>query len=186
MNLAYLVLLLVAVGGWMVFQRRESVGKLLQQGVIWGLIFVGVIAAVGLWGDIRQTVRPSQSVLQSGSISVPQSPDGHFYLTADVNGTPLRFMVDTGATDIVLTRNDAQRVGLKPDQLVYSGKALSANGEVGIAPVVLESVALGPMQDRRVRAMVNSGDMNQSLLGMRYLQRFSEIKIGDRALILTP
>lgn len=186
MHFAYLVLLLIAVGGWMFTQGRKHWGRLAQQFAAWVLIFVGVLAAVGLWGDIRQTITPSQSVLQGGEISVPASPDGHYYLTAEVNGTPLRFMIDTGASDIVLTQADAKRVGIDPDSLVFSGRALSANGEVGIAPVVLDSVALGPVRSDAVRAMVNGGEMRQSLLGMRYLQRFSKIEIGDGALILTP
>ena len=186
MNLAYLLLLLAAVGGWMIVQNRARIGKMAQQAAVWVLIFVGVIAGIGLWDDVRNTVVPSQSVLTGGAISVPQAPDGHFYLTAQVNGTALRFMVDTGASDIVLNQADAEKIGLDMDQLVYSRKALSANGEVGIAPVVLDSVALGPVQSRDVRAVVNGGDMRQSLLGMRYLQGFSKIEIGDGALILTP
>ena len=186
MHFAYLVLLLIAVGGWLFTQGRKHWGRIAQQFAAWVLIFVGVLAAVGLWGDIRQTIMPSQSVLQGGEISVPTSADGHYYLTAEVNGTPLRFMIDTGASDIVLTQEDAKRIGINPDTLVFSGRALSANGEVGIAPVVLDSVALGPVQSDNVRAMVNGGEMRQSLLGMRYLQRFSKIEIGDGALILTP
>lgn len=186
MNLAYLVLLLVAVGGWAVVQGRKHWGKLAQQASVWVLIFVGALAGIGLWGDISQRVMPSQSVLQGGEISVPRSPDGHYYLTAEVNDTPLRFMVDTGASDIVLTQADAQRVGIDPAGLVYSGRAFSANGEVGIAPVVLDRVAIGPVASDNVRAMVNGGEMRLSLLGMRYLQQFSRIEIGDGALILTP
>ncbi|WP_375173019.1 TIGR02281 family clan AA aspartic protease [Pseudooceanicola sp.] len=186
MHLAYLILLLLAVGGWMFTQGRKHWGRLAQQFAAWVLIFVGVLAAVGLWGDIRQTVVPSQTVLQGGAINVPRAPDGHYYLTAEVNGTALRFMVDTGASDIVLTQEDAERIGLDPKALHYSARAFSANGEVGIAPVVLDSVALGPVRMDGVRAMVNAGDMQQSLLGMRYLQQFSKIEIGDGALLLTP
>lgn len=186
LHFAYLVLLLIAVGGWMFTQGRKHWGRLAQQFAAWVLIFVGVIAVVGLWQDVRQTVMPSQTVLQGGGISVPRGPDGHYYLTAEVNGTPLRFMVDTGASDIVLTQKDAERVGIAKDDLIFSGKAYSANGEVGIAPVFLDSVALGPVRTTGVRAMVNGGDMRQSLLGMSYLQRFSKIEIGDGALILTP
>jgi len=186
MNLAYLLLLLAAVGGWMVVQNRQRLGKMAQQAAVWVLIFVGVIAGIGLWDDVRQTVTPTQSVVQGGSIAVPQAPDGHYYLTAEVNGTPLRFMVDTGASDIVLNQADAAKIGMNLDELVYSRKALSANGEVGIAPVILDSVELGPVRGDNIRAVVNGGEMRQSLLGMRYLHQFSKIEIGDGALLLTP
>ncbi|WP_238318691.1 retropepsin-like aspartic protease family protein [Pseudooceanicola atlanticus] len=186
MNLAYLVLLGGALGGWVIYQNRGRMNQMMQGAVAWGLIFIGVVAAIGLWGDIRQSVAPRQAVLQGGEITVPQSPDGHYYLTAEVNGEPLRFMVDTGASDIVLTRADAARVGITEDDIVFSGRALSANGEVRIAPVRLDSVALGPVVAQGVRAMVNDGEMRQSLMGMSYLQTFSKIEIGDGALLLKP
>lgn len=185
-HLGYMALLLAGVGGWFIVQNRRRLGQMAQHATAWVLIFVGVIAAIGLWDDVRSTVTPSQSVLQGGAISVPRAPDGHYYLTAQVNGKALRFMVDTGASDIVLTQADAAKVGIDPKGLVYSSRALSANGEVGIAPVVLDSVALGPVQTEKVRAVVNGGEMRQSLLGMRYLQMFSKIEIGDGALLLTP
>ncbi len=186
MKIAYLALLLVAVGGWVFVQNRQRLDKMAQQAAVWVLIFVGVLAGIGLWDDVRRTVVPSQAVIQGGTITVPRAPDGHYYLTMQVNGTPLRFMVDTGASDIVLTQADAKKVGIQLDQLVYSSRALSANGEVGIAPVVLETVTLGPVRREGIRAVVNAGEMHQSLLGMRYLQQFSKIEIGDGALLLTP
>ena len=186
MHLAYLVLLLIAVGGWMFTHGRKHWGRLAQQFAAWVLIFIGMLAAVGLWSDIRQTVMPSQTVLQGGEIRVPRAADNHYYLTLEVNGEPLRFMVDTGASDIVLTQDDAARIGLDPATLHYSARAMSANGEVGIAPVMLDSVALGPVRSEGVRAMVNGGEMRQSLLGMRYLQRFSRMEFVDGALVLTP
>ena len=77
-NLAYLVLLGAVVTFWFFVQNRQSLNKTLQQGAIWGLIFLGTIAAVGLWGDIRQTVNPQQLVMtDTGRIEVPRGPDGH-------------------------------------------------------------------------------------------------------------
>jgi len=63
LNLTYLVILGSVILLWFVVQNRESIGKLMQQALVWVLIFVGAIAVVGLWDDIRQTVRPMQSVV---------------------------------------------------------------------------------------------------------------------------
>lgn len=185
-NLIYLCLLGAAVVMWFIAANRNSLGKTLQQAMMWGLIFIGVIAAVGLWDDIRQTVRPSQTVFADrGVIELPRAPDGHYYLSADVNGATLRFVVDTGATDIVLSRADAKAVGLNPDTLGYYGQASTANGIVRTAPVTLDRVAVGDIVDRDVRAVVNEGDLFESLLGMRYLQRFTSIRIENGTLVLT-
>lgn len=185
-NLAYLLLLGSVIGFWFFVQNRNSLGKTLQQAMAWALIFIGVIAAVGLWGDIRQTVMPRQTVIaEAGRIELPRAPDGHYYLTAEVNGAPIRFVVDTGASGIVLTRSDAELVGIDPNNLIFTGRANTANGTVSTAPVRLERMAVGAIEDRDLRAWVNNSTMDISLLGMTYLQRYSAIEIKNGALILT-
>ena len=117
-RLIYLVLLLAAVGSWLFVQNRQTLGKTVQQLAIWAFIFLGVIAGYGLWDDIRSTVLPQQSAMTSaGQIEVPRSPDGHYYLTLDVNTVPVSFLVDTGATDVVLNAQDARNVGELPGSL---------------------------------------------------------------------
>ncbi len=185
-NLIYLILLLAMVLTWFVARNRESFGKLAQQALAWGLIFIGVIAAIGLWDDIRQTLRPSQSLVSdAGQVEVPRSRDGHYYLTLQINDRPVEFLIDTGASDMVLTHSDAERVGVDLDDLNYVGRANTANGTVRTAPIRLDRVELGPIRDQRVRAWVNQGEMDQSLLGMAYLRRWSRIEIAGDALILT-
>lgn len=185
-NLIYLVVLLTAVGLWFFVQNRKALGRTLQHGLTWGLLFLGVIAAFGLWEDIRSTVRSTQAVFEdAGRIEIPRSPDSHYYLTLIINGSPVRFVVDTGASDMVLTKQDAMKVGLDPGSLPFMGRAFTANGQVHTAPVILDTVQLGAIQDTRVSASVNEGKMEQSLLGMSYLQRFSQITIAGNKLILT-
>ncbi|MAO00597.1 TIGR02281 family clan AA aspartic protease [uncultured Roseovarius sp.] len=183
-RLTYLVILGSVLVVWFVAQNRASLGKLAQQALIWGLIFVGALAAVGLWEDIRQTVRPMQSVVSGDRIELPRAPDGHYYLTAEVSGVPVRFVVDTGASQIVLSQEDAERIGIDTKSLAYLGRAYTANGEVRTAPVRLENLVVGSVRHENLRAVVNEGDMGQSLLGMDYLQRFASIEITGGRLIL--
>lgn len=184
-NLAYLVLLAVVLVFWFFIQNRQSLNKTLQQGAVWGLIFLGVIAAVGLWGDIRQTVQPQQLVMSdTGRVEVPRGSDGHYYLTLTINDAPVRFVVDTGAASMVLTQADAARVGLSEQDVIFYSEAMTANGVVRTAPVRLDDVALGPFHDRNVRAFVNEGEMTKSLLGMDYLSRFARLEINNGRLIL--
>lgn len=185
-SLIYLSLLGGAIVLWFFAQNRASLGKVTQQALVWALIFVGVIAAVGLWGDIRRTVTPAQSaVIEGDRVILPRAPDGHYYLTAQVNGAPIDFVIDTGATQVVLSKPDAARAGLNTEELAYIGRAFTANGEVRTAPVRLEEIVIGPLVDRDVRAVVNEGDLGTSLLGMSYLQRFSSIEITGNRLVLT-
>lgn len=183
-HLAYLGLLGVAVVGWFISHNRASLGKTAQQAAVWGFIFLGVIAAIGLWEDIRQSVAPRQSIVNATTVEVPRARDGHYYLTLGINGTPVQFVVDTGASDVVLSPSDARRVGYDPNTLVFTGRANTANGVVRTASVTLETVRLENMLDRNLRASVNEAPMDGSLLGMAYLSRFSSIEIRQGKLIL--
>lgn len=150
------------------------------------MIFLGVVAAYGLWDVVRDEVAPQQVLnVTEGRIEVPRGPDGHYYLTLDLNGQAVRFIVDTGATDVVLARTDARRVGIDPDSLTYSGIARTANGRVRTARVRLDEVRLEGFVDRGVPAFVTEGELDTSLLGMGYLQRFERIEIARNRLVLT-
>lgn len=184
-NLFYLLLLGGVIGFWFLVQNRKKLSQTLQQASIWVLIFVGFVAGYGLWSDIRQDVLLTHSVsAQTGEISVPRSPDGHYYLSLRINEIPVRFVVDTGATDMVLTLADARRAGVALNESDFFGEARTANGTVRVAPVTLDSVTLGPVEDNGFSASVNEGDMDTSLLGMRYLERFSRIEIRGNEMIL--
>jgi len=185
-QLVYLGLLVTVIAGYFFMNSRMRMGKTMQMAGIWALIFVGAIAGVGLWQDIRATVLPQQSVfVDQGEVVVPQARDGHYHLNINVNGQPVGFVVDTGASEIVLTRDDATRVGLHPDDLNFLGQAMTANGMVETALVRLDEMVLGPFTDLGVRASVNGGEMSKSLLGMSYLQRFDRIEITDNRMILS-
>lgn len=180
---AYLLLLLLVVGGYFLAQGRRNLGRVAQQAAIWTFIFVGVIVAYGLWGDLRRTVIPEQMRVNGQELEVAASRDGHFYLTAEVNGAKVLFVVDTGASQVVLTERDARRVGFEPDTLSYFGAARTANGMVRTAPVRLESFTLGPFEDKGLAAVVNEGELDTSLLGMSYLGRFEMTLSGDRLVL---
>lgn len=185
-RLTYLGILGAALLFWFLVQNRDSLGTKFKQAAAWVFIFIGVIAVFGLWEDIRQMARPSlASVTAEGQITVPRAPDGHYYLTLQVNGTPIEFLVDTGATEMVLTPKDAERVGLIPASLQFWGRANTANGTVRTAPVTLDTVTVGPVRDTQVSAYVNEGEMQQSLLGMAYLHRWDKLEITPRGMVLS-
>lgn len=182
-RIGYLALLLTAVGGWVLVEYRGRLGLAVRTAVAWGLIVIGLMAGYGLWQDIRTDIRPRATVLETGEIRIPRAEDGHYYIVLEVAGTPVEFMADTGATNIVLTVSDARRVGIDPDRLVYMGEARTANGAVRTAHVSLPELAFGPFRDRNISAWVNAGEMDISLLGMDYLGNF-RIEIDRDQMIL--
>lgn len=185
LQLSFLVLLGAALAGSAIVAGRNNLGRMAQQALIWALIFVGVIGAYGLWGDISQTVAPHQSIAADGTIRAPRGAGGHYHLEIAVNGVPVRFIVDTGASQIVLSQQDARRVGIDPAALAYSGRAQTANGIVTTAPVTLDSLAIGGLTDGPLRAVVNGGAMETSLLGMTYLGLYDRIEISGNTMVLT-
>lgn len=183
-RLGYLALLALAVGGYLVVEHRGKMGAMLRTASAWGLIFVGVAAGYGLWSDMRSDFTPRQAVFQGNQIEVPRARDGHYYLILDIAGTPVEFMIDTGASNVVLSSDDARRLGIKRDGLIFVGRAQTANGTVRTARVQLSDVSVGPVHDARLDAWVTDGDLGMSLLGMDYLGLFRIEIAGDR-LVLT-
>ncbi|WP_375255881.1 TIGR02281 family clan AA aspartic protease [Yoonia sp.] len=184
MQLTYLVLLGAAIGGSAIIAGRSNMGKMAQQAAIWALIFVGVIGAYGLWDDISRDVNPRQALVDEATISVPRGPGGHYRLRLEINDTPVDFIVDTGASQVVLSQADAERIGFDPRTLDYSRIANTANGVVRTAPVILNDVSLEGVTDRGVRAVVNAGELETSLLGMTYLGLYDRIEIANDELLL--
>ena len=185
-SLGYLALLLLALGGAYLASHRQSVGKSLQMALVWGMIFMGCMAIYGLWGDIsRDYGRKSLPITQQdGAIALPRARDGHYYVTAEVNGAAIDFLVDTGASDIVLSRADAARIGFDLEKLAFLGSARTANGVVPIAYSRLKTIQLGPYLDQGISIAINGGEMEKSLLGMSYLGLFGRIEIAQDQLIL--
>lgn len=118
------------------------------------------------------------------SIALDRDGRGHYRVEAAVNGVPVAFMIDTGASDIVLSPADAERLGLRPDRLRYTGRASTANGEVALAPVSLREIRIGQLSRRDVDAVVNGSPMPFSLLGMSFLASLEGWEArGDRLLL---
>ena len=135
-NLIYLVVLGGVLLGSVLLSRRNEVSKVLKEAGIWVILFVVVIAVVAGWQDIRTAGGQfSSNVTEQGEIIIPQQRDGHYHLTLTINGAAVDFLVDTGASDIVLTQSDAEKIGFDTKQLEYWGTASTANGTVRLAVV---------------------------------------------------
>ena len=182
-RLIYLGLLMAAVVGWGLVEYRGRLGQAVRVWLAWAMIFIGLMAGYGLWNDVKNSGFARQTIGEAGELIVPRSPDGHYYLTLTINGTDISFVADTGATNMVLSPDDAAAVGIEVQDLNFMHSAETANGTVDIARTRLDSVILGPFADRDVTAWVNGAAMEGSLLGMDYLGMF-EIQISGDKMVL--
>ena len=185
-RLFYLAILGVAIAGGVFYNYRDRLGTAMQHAAIWVLIFLGATLAYGFKDQLVSQLYPGTAqVLDERTIALRRADDGHFYARVRVNGTVIRFMVDTGATSLVLSQQDARRIGLAMDSLEFALPTNTANGRVYGAGIVLDRVELGGFVDTGVRAMVNGGRMNDSLLGMSYLDRFRSFSVEGDTLLLS-
>jgi aspartyl protease family protein len=109
---------------------------------------------------------------------------GHFSLTAAVNGAPIRLVVDTGASLVALTLDDASAAGIGRSELVFNQITQTANGRVRFAPVILREVRIGQLSIENVPAAVIE-NLDQSLLGMSFLKRLKSFEMREGALTIS-
>ena len=109
---------------------------------------------------------------------------GHFTLTAIINGAPTRLVVDTGASLVALTLDDARAAGIGRSELSFNQLTQTANGRVHFAPVMLREVRIGQLSIETVPAAVIE-NLDQSLLGMSFLKRLKSFEMREGALTIS-
>ncbi|WP_284736074.1 retropepsin-like aspartic protease family protein [Dongia deserti] len=194
MSIIYRVGWIALIGASVLTFARARPQSALRNAAIWAVIFVVLTGIISFKEDVAFVgkrfmggLSPMQGMAHDdGTISFPAGPDGHFYIQALVNGNRVTFMVDTGATDIVLAPKDAQRIGFDPEALRFDRLAQTANGTVRGASVRLDDLVVGPIAMNSVPATVNGADMPESLLGMAFLNRLSGWRVERGQLTLVP
>lgn len=135
----------------------------------------------------EQAVQPTSQTAATGqSASIRKSADGHYWAEAKVDGKAVRFLVDTGATAVSLTLDDARRLGIDTAHLDYVYDVITADGKTRAASVKLAAVSIAGAQVENVDALVIEKGLNASLLGMSYLGRLRSFEATQTALILKP
>ena len=120
-----------------------------------------------------------------GDMEIKANGSGHFETEAEVNGSAIDVMVDTGATLVALTYEDAERAGLRLRSADFTHEVRTANGVAKVAPVDLGSITIGDITVRNVRgAVTERGKLHKTLLGMSFLSRLSRVEMRANALVL--
>jgi aspartyl protease family protein len=186
------VALLALLLGSAALHRQSPPGHILRNVGLWTGIAVALFAAysyrfelLAIKDRMVAELLPHVGVeVTPGAVSFRADASGHFVVEADVDGVNIRFLVDTGASDVVLSPADAERLGFDLKKLSYTKRFETANGIVVGAPVRLGRVAIGPVAVADVRATVNGAPMQNSLLGMSFLGQLSGYQVSRDTLML--
>jgi aspartyl protease family protein len=194
-NALYSILLISLFGSSLVIHYRNRLPALFQHSLIWIVLIIllsGLYHFRSHFNTVKNTALavflPSHPVSESAnSITIQKSQSGHFHIATQVNSIPVEFIIDTGASQIVLTKEAAERIGIDTSSLNYSQTYNTANGTVRAAPITLNTLKIGSMVFANVRASVNQADMDTPLLGMAFLDLLTRYEVsGDSMTLVAP
>ncbi|NKK76477.1 TIGR02281 family clan AA aspartic protease [Rhizobium leguminosarum] len=181
------IALMLSAGIW---ASRRSVGETMRQMMIWLVIILALVTvylyrqeALGVGNRLLAGLVPGRAVVVTTSeggreIILHKLLNGHFKADVAVNGQTVEMLVDTGASMVALSREDAERIGIDLSRLTYSMTIMTANGRGRAAPVTLDQVAIGPIIRNNVAASVaEDGRLDQSLLGMSFLETLGSLQM---------
>jgi aspartyl protease family protein len=164
-------------------------GWALRALAIWGGIGLLLYIAVGQRGLLFDGNTAAANIVTPGeapatnTLTYHADPRGHFWVDGVVNGAPVRFMVDTGASAVALTLNDAAAAGFGRGNLAFTASVSTANGRTHAAPVKLREIRIGQLAIGDVQAYVQD-NLPMSLLGMTFLKRLDGFEIRDGVLTI--
>jgi aspartyl protease family protein len=188
-QLIYLVPIAGLLGAGILAGRRGNMSEVLRNLAIWLVIIMGLVAAYLYRGDASQFagrmmagLMPGRAIVVTGrdgqEVIIQKALGGHFQADVAVDGKTIPMLVDTGASSVVLSFDDAKTIGIDTDGLAYTIPVMTANGRAMAAPVRLDEIAIGPISRRNVRAMVaEDGRLDESLLGMSFLSTLSSLNM---------
>lgn len=174
------------------FLSQNNLRKLAYQLSIWALILLSIIIGYAFRFELNYSAQRVMAVLvpsyhwvnKDGELVIARNSDGHFYIDAQVNGVIIKFMIDTGASDVALTKEAAQKLKFDLAKLKFTKIYSTANGSSAAAPVMLDTIIIGGIFNN-VAAHIGSGDLDISLMGMSMLERFKGFRIDRDMLILS-
>jgi aspartyl protease family protein len=195
----YLIALLVFVGSAL-FGRGLGLGYAVKTAASWLAILLVIVGAYAyrddlavVGGRILGALAPGMPISgrfsgePDSAVVINRGLNGHFAVRANVDRRRMLMMVDTGASYVTLTSEDAVAIGVDKDALHFSVPVQTANGMIRAAPVTIDKVAIGSIVRSDVPALVAPPKaLDQSLLGMSFLDTLTSYAISGDRLVLTP
>jgi aspartyl protease family protein len=188
-----MVAILAVISSGLLFVREINLRQTIRNILMW----IGIAGVLALGFAYQEPLREAAMHLRSGFIPgepvhtgaqemvISESEGGNYLVYGTVNGARVRFLVDTGASDIVLSPSDARRAGIDFGLLNFDHSYETANGIGKGALTNIKTLAVGDASFTDVAISVNQADMNASLLGMTFLRRFKSFSFSQGKLTLT-
>ena len=188
----YVIILIFLVLGT-IFRSEVSFFQVIKYLFIWCVLAFIVISFYSYRYDfldfknrIMGEINPSKAIQNNqGQVIINMSENGHFYIDVKINKKIIHFLIDTGASDMVINASDAIKIGIDLKKLNFNKPYQTANGRTFAANVILKEVEIGDTKFLDIPASVNSSDMGVSLLGMSFLKRCKKYEFYQNKLILT-
>jgi aspartyl protease family protein len=190
--LAAVAAMALGVLGTMTIRRLPALGRLLRAGstlVLMGVLLLVVLQLSRIDPRFELAVPElgmPQQVVEGGETQVQLAPDGHFWLRAEINGTPADFLVDTGATLTAVSSETAERAGLEPRNGGLPVRMQTANGAVPAELTTIEELRFGNVAARGLDAVIAPGLGPTNVLGMNLLSRLASWRVEGNTMILVP
>ncbi len=191
------VALLIFIGGGTLMSYRGQGSKAIKDISIWLALLLGLVTLYSFRFEFQALANRVAGELMPGYansqyriggqdvVKIHKQASGHFVTRVRINGAPVKMMVDTGASSVVLTQSDARRVGIDTSRLSYSIPVNTANGQTKVAMVRLHAVSIGEIATKNIEAHISPpGALSQSLLGMSFLSRLRSYEVREGVLIL--
>lgn len=193
------VALLIWIGSSVLRDYAGKYGRAIKDITTWAGITLILVAIYTFRVELMEgTERVVQQLMPAGTnislspynqeratVRIRKKNDGHFILNTITNNKPVTMLLDTGASSVVLSANDARAIGIDTDKLRFVIPVNTANGRTLAARITLKSLAIGPIRIRRVEALVaRNGDLTESLLGMSFLNRLRSYEVSGDFLVL--
>jgi len=191
-SLAYKITLLVFIGATVLIMFRERFAQAVTAALLWVALALILVIGYSYRFELRDVadrvmaeLAPGHVIGRGRSVEIARASGGDFDLMAQINGARVPMVLDTGASSVVLSRDDAKAAGLPLEVLAYTASIDTANGRTLAAPVRLDRIAIGGLVERSVEALVaQPGQLKTSLLGMSFLNRLQSWEVrGDRLLL---
>jgi aspartyl protease family protein len=191
LSLVYLFGCLVLIASGLLV-RRLPLGQTLKMMLAWLLIFAALFAIVALRHDfmalgrrlLGEVTGSANQEARGGELRIRRSDDGHFWADAEVNGRPLRFMIDSGATTTTLSTAAARSAGVEPSG-GFGVMVDTANGTILMQRASIASFRLGPIARDALSAHIAPNDM-VNVIGMNLLSSLRGWGVEGDILVLRP
>ncbi len=193
------VALLIWIGSSVLRDYSGRFGRAMKDFVTWaGIILILVTVYTFRIELMEGTDRVVHQLLPAGTninltpysrdratVRIRMKDNGHFIVNTLTSREPISMLVDTGASNVVLSAKDARLIGITPESLNYVIPVNTAAGRAMAARVIIDEIRIGPIRLQAVEALVaKEGDLQESLLGMSFLSRLRSYEVSGDFLIL--